>query len=223
MGKFIGFVLLWNLVGNPVLALLILIAILYILDRRYVGIFPSIVRPFKRGRQISRLRSTLSMNPNDVSSRYELARLLAERKKYAEARELLAGIEDRYEQSADYWVDLGMVDLKLGRLEEGERRVLQGLELNPKSRYGEPYLRLAEAFRHTDRDKSMRYLHEFQAVHSSSSQSYYLLGSMYRTLGNSGEAKRSFRESVAVYRSLPRYKKRQERGWALRSWFAGLR
>lgn len=39
MLKFFGFFMLLNLVGNPFLALIILLVILYFLDRRYVGIF----------------------------------------------------------------------------------------------------------------------------------------------------------------------------------------
>lgn len=39
MLKFIGIMMLFRLVGNPFLALFILLVILYFLDRRYVGIF----------------------------------------------------------------------------------------------------------------------------------------------------------------------------------------
>ncbi|AIQ12720.1 tetratricopeptide repeat protein [Paenibacillus durus] len=222
MVKFIGFMLLWNLVGNPFLALIILLAVLYFIDRRYVGIFPSIARPFRRARQGSRLRTQISLNPNDVSSKFELARLLAERKKFREAQELLLQIGDRYEQSAEYWVDLGYANIKLGQLEEGESQMLRGLEINQRVQYGQPYLRLAEGFRHSDRDKSLHYLHEFKEIQSSSSEAYYLLGSMYKALGQSTEAKQAFTESIDVYRSLPRYKKRQERGWALRSFFGRI-
>lgn len=223
MLKFIGVLLLFRLVGNPFLALFILLLILYFLDRRYVGIFPSVTKPFKRMRQISKLRTTISLNPNDVSSKFDLARNLAERKKYKEAKDLLLQIEDRYEQSAEYWVELGQANLKLGALEEGEAQVLRGLEINQRAQYGQPYLRLAEAFRHTDKDKALHYVTQFQEIQSSSSEAYYLAGSMYKALGRSEEAKRAFEESSAIYRSLPKYKKRQERRWALRSFFAKMK
>lgn len=223
MLKFIGVLLLFRLVGNPFLAIFILLLILYFLDRRYVGIFPSITKPFKRMRQISKLRTTISLNPNDVSSKFDLARSLAERKKYREAKDLLLQIEDRYEQSAEYWVELGHVNLKLGALEEGETQMLRGLEINRKARYGQPYLWLAETFRHTNHDKALQYVTQYQEIQSSSSEAYYLAGSMYKALGRSEDAKQAFDESTAVYRSLPKYKKRQERGWALRSFFAKMK
>ncbi|MCZ4136036.1 hypothetical protein BZG24_29640, partial [Escherichia coli] len=62
-------------------------------------------------------------------------------------------------------------------------------------------------------------VNRFQDVHSSSSEAYYLLGSVYRSLGRTAEAKQAYEQSLNVYRSLPKYKKRQERGWAVRSWF----
>lgn len=122
MLKFFGFFMLLNLVGNPFLALIILLVILYFLDRRYVGIFPSITKPFRRSRQISKLRTTISLNPNDVSAKFDLARLMTERKRFSESKELLVQIADRYEQSAEYWVELGYVNLKLGQLPEGKRK-----------------------------------------------------------------------------------------------------
>lgn len=217
---FLGFFLLRSLVGNPFLAILILLIILYFLDRRYVGIFPSFIKPFRRMRQISKLRTSISLNPNDVSSKYELARLLAERKKYQEAMQLFQEIENRYEQSAEYWVELGSVHLKLGHLEEGEKLVLRGLDINQRAQYGQPYLRLAEAFYHSHHDKALYYVGQFQDIHTSSSKAYYLAGNMYKALGRETDAKRAYAESTAIYRSLPKYKKRQERGWALRSFVA---
>lgn len=223
MLKIFGFLLLYRLLGNPFLALIVLLVILYFLDRRYVGIFPSLTKPFRRGRQISRLRTTISLNPNDVSAKFDLARLLTERKRYSESKELLTAITDRYETSAEYWVELGYANLKLGLLPEGEEQMLKGLEINRRAQYGQPYLRLAETFRNVDHDKALYYVSQFQEIQSSSSEAYYLAGSMYKALGREEEAKRAFAESTAIYRSLPKYKKRQERGWALRSYFAKMR
>jgi len=220
---FIGFILLSRLVGNPFLAILILLVIVYFLDRRYVGIFPNLMKPFRRVRQISKLRTTISLNPNDVSSKFELAKQLSERKRYLEAKDLFLQIQNRYEQSAEFWVELGLVNLKLGLIEEGESQMLQGLDINRKAQYGQPYLRLAETFRNTDRDKALHYVSEFQDIHTSSSEAYYLAGSMYRALGREEDAKQAFNESTSIYRSLPKYKKRQERRWALRSFFAKWR
>ena len=217
MGKVIIFFLLYQVLGNPIIAIAIILFIVYLLDRRFVGLFPSITRPFKRLKQISRLKSTIAGSPSDVSSRHELARLQIERKKYKEALTLLEQIQRNSEDSAEFWDDLGTCLIQTGRTTEGEQAIQRALGLNPRVKYGRPYLRLAKALKDTDRDKAIRMVEKFQEIHSSSSEAYYLLGSMYHDLGNRDQAKRALKESVDIYKSLPKYKKREERKWAVRS------
>lgn len=217
MGKIFGFILLWRLLGNPFLAVLVLLIIVYLLDRRFVGVFPSLTKPFKRMGQISKLRSQISMNPNDVSSKHELARLLIDRKKDAEAQKLLESIESQSEDSAEFWDDLGTVLVRQGNVQQGEAYILKALDLNPRVKYGRPYLRLADVYKNGDRDKAVEYVHRFQEIQSSSCEGYYLLGMMYKSLERKEEARAAFQESIDIYRSLPKYKKRQERKWAVLS------
>ncbi|MBM6995128.1 tetratricopeptide repeat protein [Paenibacillus sp. DXFW5] len=218
MSKVFLFLFLSWLLGNPFLAIIVLLFIVYFIDRRYVGLFPSLSKPLKRGRSISRLRQQLAASPFDVSAKRELARLLLERKKYAEAHRLLEEAKEASETSAEFWDDLGTTCLGLGRIEEGEAHMLHALSLNERVKYGQPYLRLASAFRERDPQKALQYAARFGEIQSSSSEAYYLLGSLYQSLGSKEEAKQAFDESIAIYRSLPKYKKRQERRWALRSY-----
>ncbi|MEC0174725.1 tetratricopeptide repeat protein [Paenibacillus favisporus] len=211
------FFILARLLGNPFLAIIVLLIIVYLLDRKFVGIFPSVTKPFKRMNRISKLRAHVTMSPSDVSSKHELARLLIERKKYPEALRLLESIETQSEDSAEYWDDLGTVKLKLGRIQEGEQHILRALELNPRVKYGRPYLRLADIYKSTDQAKAVSYVQEFQQIQSSSCEGYYLLGMMYKSLGRTQDAKAAFQESIDLYRALPKYKKRQERKWAVLS------
>ena len=53
------FGLLWALLGNPVLALVVLIAALYFLDRRFIGLTPSVLKPIRISSRISALRREL--------------------------------------------------------------------------------------------------------------------------------------------------------------------
>ncbi|MBE9913818.1 tetratricopeptide repeat protein [Paenibacillus donghaensis] len=217
MGKFLGFFLLWRLLGNPFLAILVILIIIYLLDRRFVGIFPSLTKPFKRMGQISKLRSEISMSPSNVSAKHELARLLIERKHNAEALKLLESIETQSGDSAEFWDDLGTVYLRQENIQKGEACILKALDLNPRVKYGQPYLRLAEVHKHKDRAKAVDYVHRFQEIQSSSCEGYYLLGMMYKALDRKDDARAAFQESIDIYRSLPKYKKRQERKWAVLS------
>lgn len=222
MSKIFIFSILWWLLGNPFLALIVMLVILYVLDRRFVGMFPSVVKPLKRMSRIRALRRQADNSPSDMSARYDLARLLLERRRYGEARQWLEQIRHAYEDSAEYWDDLGTALLHTGDATAGEQYILKALELNPRVKYGEPYLRLASHYARHDQQKALQVLEQFRHIQSSSCRAYYMLGQLDRSLGREQEAKQSFREAVNVYRSLPKYKKRSERGWAIRSWLRSL-
>ncbi|RUS45243.1 lipopolysaccharide assembly protein LapB [Cohnella sp. AR92] len=217
MKLFFLFGLLWWLLGNPFLAFLVLVIILYFLERRFIGLTPSLFRPFKRRSSINKQRRQIQLNPHDVSAKSELARLYLEGRKYKEAREVLTGIESRMEHSAEYWSDLGLSELGLGRLPEGERALKRALEISPRVKYGIPYLRLGEAFAQSEPQKALEYLEEFKSIHSSSCEAYYRLGLVYEKMDRKEEAKSAYGECRTIYRSLPKYMKRKERKWMLKS------
>ncbi|MEW9698433.1 tetratricopeptide repeat protein [Paenibacillus sp. SI8] len=213
--KLLAFGLLWRLTGNPFIALIILLVILYVLDRRFVGLTPNIFRPFQLSRKASRLRQDLHANPHNTSAKLELARILIERKKYSEALPYLEQSLNMMQDSADVHYEIGLCCLKLGDLPRGESFMLKAIELNPRVKYGEPYLRLGEALAAVSAEKAVTYMEQFRDVHSSSVEAYYRLGQLYQQLGRGEEAKRAYREALDIHRGLPRYSRRQQRRWAL--------
>ncbi len=217
MGKGLLFGLLWWVTGSPFLAIIILLAALYVLDRRFVGLFPSITRPFRIRGRLRRIRQELLLNPHHTSLKTEAARILIELGKHAEAQSLLDEVLRSIEDSADVWFDAGLCRLKLGQLAEGERMILKALELNPRVRYGEPYLRLGEAYAAADGEKAIGYLQAFRDIQSSSCEAYYRLGNILNAMNRQAEAKQAFAESVEIYQALPRYKRKSERRWAMLS------
>ncbi len=219
MGKIIIFVLLWRLLGNPILAILVLLAILYLIDRRFFGFTPSFVKPFKRSRRLSQLRQELVANPHHTRNKLEAARLLIEKKQYTAALEYLDQVRPIMEDSPEVLYEIGYCYLKLGRVEEGEKLILQSLEMNPRLKFGEPYLRLGEAVASVYPEKAIGYLEQFRSEHSSSCEAYYRLGKLYAQLGRTQEAAAAFKATIQMYRSLPKYKRRTERRWAI---LAGL-
>jgi tetratricopeptide (TPR) repeat protein len=213
--KLLAFPLLWYLTGNPFLAILILLIIFYVLDRRFVGIMPNIFRPFQLSRRATRLRQELMSNPHNISVKLELARICIERKKYEEALQYLQETMTVMEDSADVHYELGLCYLRLGDPAKGESLMLKAMELNPRVKYGEPYLRMGEALAEVNPEKAVAYLEQFREFHSSSCEAYYRLGLLYQKLERTDDAKRAFRETLDIYRSLPRYSRRQQRRWAL--------
>jgi tetratricopeptide (TPR) repeat protein len=219
MSKILLFIGLTWLFGSPFIAILVLLIIIYVLERRFIGLSPSLVRPFRRRNSIAKWKRQLHLSPHDVSAKTELARLLIESKKYHQAREILLGIENQMDHSAEYWSDRGTCTLALGNPEDGEKEMRHALSISPRVKYGQPYLRLAESFSKSDPVKAIAYLQEFKTVNSSSCEAYYRLGSVYESLGQPEEAANAYRECRQLFRSLPRYMKRHERKWALRSFF----
>lgn len=216
MSKFFLFAFIWWLVGNPFLAVIIVLVLLYMLDRRFIGLSPSLLAPYRRGRRLSRLKRELAMAPHHAGNKLEAARLYMEKKHYAEALELLTQVRSIYD-SADVLYEIGLCKLKLGELAEGERLILQSLDMNERVKYGEPYLRLGEAFAPVEPTKAIGYLEQFRKVNSSSCEGSYRLGRICERLGDKAGAKRAYGEALHIYRGLPRYKRRAERRWAILS------
>lgn len=222
VSKFLLFSALWWLTGNPFVALLTILIILYLLDMRFVRLFPDITKPFKRNRNIARLKQELRLNPHHTSAKLDLARMLMEKGEYQEALSYLKEIEPMMKESSEYLSDLGICQLKLGALEEGEKLISQALQENPRVKYGEPYLRLGEAFaKANQQEKALAYLEKVRSMHASSCEAYYKQGLLYQQLGQQDKAKNAFREAVEVYRGLPAYKRRSERRWAILSRLKG--
>ncbi|GGD50342.1 tetratricopeptide repeat protein [Paenibacillus nasutitermitis] len=155
------------------------------------------------------------MNPNDVPSKHELARLLIEKKHYKEAREWLMPLQDQLEHSAEFWDDLGTCLVHLDEPEAGEAAIGNALSINPRVKYGTPYLRLAALYAKKNPEAAIRHLDSFRTIQSSSCEAYYRLALLYDEMDRKREAEQALQECKGIYRSLPRYKKRQERKWAI--------
>ncbi len=222
MGKIALFSVLWWLTGSPFAALLIILLLLYVLDLRFVRLLPDITKPYRRWRRLSSLQSQLRLNPHDTSAKLEAARLLMEKRQFNEALSYLEEISLLMEDSPEYLSDKGICLLKLGRLEEGLPLIEQALSVNPRVKYGEPYLRVAEAYakRH-EVEKALASLEQLAKIHMSSCEVYYKQGELYGVLQQKEKAKQSYLEAVDVYRGLPSYKRRTERRWALLAWLKG--
>lgn len=221
MSKFILFGMLWWIIGNPFLAILVMLLIIYFIDRRYIGMLPSLFKPFHRNRRLSKLNQELRLQPHYTSAKLESARIYIEKKQYKRALSLLNEVKPVMDESADVLYELGLCHLKLGDLELGEQYCLQAVEINPRVQYGGPYLRLGEAFASSNTDKALHYLEQFKTIHSSSVEAYVRLAQIYSSIDRREEARSAYREALDIYKSLPKYKRKSERRWALAAWLKG--
>lgn len=215
VAKFLFFYLALMLTGNPILAIVLVLVVYYLIDRRYIGLFPSIVKPFRRMLRISNLEKQLAVNPHDMPVRYDLAQAYMERGKFARALELLEALPPSMQENPEGMYDIGVCELSLGRMEAGEARILKAIALNGDLRYGEPYLKLATATATVNPKKALEYLTEFQRKNFSSCESYYRLALLHRRFGNRSETRQALQKCIETYHSLPRFRKRVERRWVV--------
>jgi len=222
MGKILIFPVLWYIFGNPVVALIVFLIVLYVLDRRFVGLLPNVFRPVALARKAARLRADLRLNPHDYSTKHELSRILMERGKYRDALTLLEELHRSFPESSEVTAERAICCFRLGRLEEGERLLAEAAEENPRIKYGEPFLIAGEALARTNPGKAAEYLEQFRSIQSSSCKGFYRLGQVYVSLGQHGPAREAFREAVHAYRVLPKYRRKPERRWyVLARWKLG--
>lgn len=214
------FFFLTFLTGNPILAIIIIVAIYLLLDYQFVGISRRFFSGFQRASQVRALRRTLSINPHDAKTRSLLGRLLVEGRRYPEAVKELEIAMERMADSEETRCDLGVAYIWTGRLEEGGGLVEQVMTEHPKLRYGDPYLRWGEyLLKNGDAEKALEVLRKFHRIHTSSVEGQYLLGEALRTLGNKEEARAAYHRALVLFGQSPGYKRRLERRWAWMSRF----
>ncbi len=209
------FGLLAWLLSDPLLAGLILVAV-------FAGSYLLYSRRLFRWRQQWRnlatarhLQKTLMINPEDAKAHSDLGGLLVRRGRFAEALPHLEKAIERCEDVPDTNFYLGWALLRQGSPEKGRRHIEAALAINPRFGYGEPHLRLGNYF--FERKEFTEAIPHYQAardIHRSGLEAAAKLGESTLAVGEPEKAVAGLREALAVYRTLPWFRKQEERGWA---------
>ncbi|MFQ5793220.1 MAG: tetratricopeptide repeat protein, partial [Acidobacteriota bacterium] len=108
--------------------------------------------------------------------------------------------------------------LALGDWEQGRDYVQRALEIDPKFRYGEPHLRLADYhFERRHFAEALSHYETFRSIHSSSAEGLYKMGLCYFEVGRFPEAREVLTTAIEAFRTGPRYKRREDRPWFRRA------
>lgn len=218
MGRFFLFAFLTWLTGNPLLAILIILALAvpgWLAGSRYAF---RLSRRIRAWGEAGRLRRSLQLNPHDAKARVDLAGLLARQGKFREARAEMEPVFSRVEDLPDANYVLGLCLLHDGDPERGRGLVERALALSPKFGYGEPYLRLGDfrAERGEWEPAAERY-RQATAIYTSSVEGWYKLGQALHQLGRAEEARAALREALTSYRTAPWYRRSDDRPWKRRA------
>jgi len=218
VGRFFLFALLSWILGNPLLALLVIIALTvpgWLAGSRYAW---SLQRWVRAQGEAGRLRRTLAMNPHDVKARTDLGAILVRHGRFREARAELEQAMPRADDLPEANYALGLCLLHDGEVEKGRELVERALTLNPKFGYGEPHIKLGDfwAERGEWEQAAERY-RQATGIHSSNVEGWFKLGQALERLGKRDEARAALQEAIASYRNAPWYQRSEGRPWFFRA------
>jgi tetratricopeptide (TPR) repeat protein len=214
---FLFAVLTW-MTGNPILSLLIVVALslagLGFLSGHLFR-FPRVVERWLTIRELAR---TLRTNPHDATAQADIGRLLVEAGQPARALPHLEAAHSRAPEVPETSYYLGAALLSLGDGSRGRPLVEEALDRDPRLGYGLPHLRLADYY--LDRrqpGEALPHLERFAEMHASSVEGQYKLARALRATGQPDRARAALDEAVRAYSGAPRFKRREERLWRLRA------
>jgi len=221
---FFLFYLLSSLLRSPLLALLIVGAVVYLSEARYRGRYfnpGSFMRQRNTLRELSR---SLEINDHDVAAHNDLGRLLADQGKYEEAAEHMAKAIRRMEESPETNYYHGLCLLKTGHEEEGREFIRTALKINPRFLYGVPQTVLARDFlEHGDNEKAVEWAEAAVKLNTSNVEGFTILGQARDNLGDKQGAIEAYKGALEAYRHLPHYLRLANRGWAKQAKKSGVR
>ncbi len=218
MGRFFLFALLTWITGNPLLAVLVIVAL------SLPGWWAGSRWAFRLSRKVrawgeaGRLRRSLAVNPHDAKARTDLGAILARQGRFHEARAELEQALPRVDDLPDANYYLGLCLLNDGDADRGRELVERALAINPKFGYGEPHLRLGDFHvgRKEGEPAAMRY-RQATDIYGSSVEAWYKLGQTLHDLGRRDEARDALQEAIASYRTAPWYRRSDDRPWKRRA------
>lgn len=186
----------------------------------WVGRLPDLLGPWRRLQRVRKLRDAYAVNPHDLVVRTELAGLVASREP-DQAEQLLAEVLRRYPENELAHYHRGRALLARGVIDEGRAEVLEALRLRRDLRWGEPGVVLGDALMGACRPAEALAAYLLATgVHGSFAEAWYKAGNAASAAGQASVARRFWGLALSTTVGAPPYKRRQDRLWRWRAWFA---
>ncbi len=217
MSNYWWWLILSQVTGSPLLALLVLGFGGWALDQFTLGILPSPRRAYRRWRRTAALSDLLSVNPHDRRARYELADLFCDHHRFARALEVLKPNVAAGDSDAATLYLMGRAAYGSGHRREAETFLGESLEQDPEYRMGAPLLELGRwRLAAGDFAGAQAVVQEFCKGRKGTVEGRVLLAQACEGRGEKDEAARWRAEAWAEYATAPSFLQRQERWWAWR-------
>lgn len=215
--SYLLYLLLARLTGSPLLTLVALAVLGLSLDQATLGILPGPVRLFRRWRRAVKLERELAINPHNRTSRFELADLLIDQRRFAKALAVLAPNVAAGDDDAATLFLMGVAARGAGHAQQAETFLSTAAEQDPDFRLGAILLELGRArLLRGDAPAAREPLERFLARRKSTVEGRVLLARALEQLGEGARAQALRAEAWREYQTSPRYVQRTERPWAWR-------
>lgn len=210
--------LILRLLGTPYFAVIIILVIIYLFDRFFIGVLPNIFAPIKRRSTSKRLESELKINPANASNAMELGILYFDRKRYSKALEYLNRAYERIKDSDRLFLYRGMALIENECKKEGVDNLRKAVEINEGTGYGLPYVYLlSNAMENPGISQDERKALQDKFWRYANTENLYRMGMMYKRHGEREKAREMFDNAIKEYSYCPRNLKKLHRRWALLS------
>lgn len=214
--KIFGLYLLLSLLtGNPLLAIVILLLLFFLAERRFVGFLPDVLEPWRRAGRLRQLKREIEVNPANADAYLELGETYYRQGKYGQASSFLENAAGKMAGHPLFHFYLGASYYHLGEIEKAETEITKAIKANPKASLGEPYLYLIRL--HLEKKQSGEKIeHAYnQLLLHGSPKTYYQAGKMFLNANDKEKARRLFRETIDNYEACRGALRRSYRRWAL--------
>lgn len=211
--------LIWLVTGNPLLAIAVVIALIWLAEGRARGRWFNPWKFLTELREMRRLEGALRANPHDRVAHLERGRLLLKFRKSKLAIPHLEQADGGPKGNAEAAWLLGRALLRSGQIEPAEQALERCWSARGRQAFaGEPLVDLGSALVELGRFRdAVPLLEEATAANSSSAQAYFWLGRAQGGAGDKSAARQSFAEAVALSKEGPRFKRRESWPWAQRA------
>lgn len=182
------------------------------------GYLPDPVLIARTWGRIRTLSAQVAANPANTTARRDLAVIWIERRRPRRALSLLDEARKRHPEDAELLYLTGLARLRSGDAAGAIDPVVKAVELDPRVRFGEPYLVAAEALLDLKRlEEAEDALDRYTDVNSSSLQGWVRLAEVRSLRGDKAGAKAALEEALSTWRQVPGFRRRGELGWWLRA------
>ena len=217
MNKFFIFVLLSYITRSPLLVLVIMLLVLFLTERRYVGILPDVFEPLRRAKRISQLKKDITINPANADSYLELGEAYFRQGKYEKALSFLENASGKMEGHPLFHFLLGASYYNSGNLKQGKENLEKAIRANPKANFGEPYLYMVRICLEEKQPDEIVEQAFSQLLLYGTPRIFYQAGRFLLATNDKERARRLFLETIESYEACQGALRRSYRRWAFLS------